>query len=127
MSALVPDHLFLAFWLRAICKPVLLLVVVAPKLANIIRKCLLILWLPILVDVSIFFSAGGGEGGVRSDREGGGLFFFLLKIPGGGGERAGRVFAGNGGGTKYFFRGRNARKEICTHYQMSLKIRISAP
>ena len=76
---------------------------------------ILVLWMLILVDVSdffFFFSARGGEGGVRGARKGRGSFF-SFKVPGGGGlpEEGGRgawrVSVGNlekgGGGGKFFF------------------------
>ena len=66
------------------------------------------------MDVSdiLYFSARGGEGGVRGARRGGGpFFFFFLKIAGGEGlpgegglEGDGaRVSAGNLGGIFFFF------------------------
>ena len=70
-----------------------------------------------------FFSAWGGGRGSPRRREGREESRFLLKIPGGGGLQegrgggAGRVSAANlgiweGGGAKYFFRGRNVHQVL---------------
>ena len=60
------------------------------------------------MDVSVFFSAWGGEGGVRGARKGAGVGFFIENPRGGGSPREGReawrVSVGNlgGGGLNIF-------------------------